>query len=112
MSQKTKTIIKEIEEVGQPDQSEMVKVAVLNNDIKHLSEAMTRIEGKFDTAIQGFVTHEKLSDSNRAFEAKNAEQDKAIKKLEDWNTWAVRIVLGMVITAVLGLVLITKTGGV
>lgn len=34
-----------------------------------------------------------------------------LKKLEDWQTWAGRLILGAVILAVLGAVLITKAGG-
>ena len=89
-----------------PDLSDAVKLAVVNTEIKHLSEAMVRIEGKFDTAINNFVTNEKLSDAQKRADEKHKQQDLAIKKLEDWNTWAVRIVGGAIILAVLGTVIV------
>lgn len=80
------------------------KIAVLKNDMQHINQTLDRMEGKFDNAITGFVTMDKLADATAASYAKHAEQDRAIKKLEDWNAWAVRIVLGVVILAVLALI--------
>ena len=88
------------------DNSPEVKIAVLNNDIKHINDTLSRMEQKFDSAISGFVTFDKLADAQRAADAKHAEQDAAIKKLEDWNTWAVRIVLGAILTSGVGVLFI------
>jgi len=96
-----------------------IKIAVMNNDIQHINDTLTRIEAKFDGVINSFVTHEKLDDATKAaeekhnniiasFEAKAKEQDRAIVKLEDWNMWAVRIVLGAIILAGVSALLITK----
>jgi len=93
------------EDLGDSNSSDTIKVAVMNNDIRHLNDTMSRIEGKFDTAIQSFVTHEKLSDAISASDAKHIEQDKAIKGLEDWNTWAVRILAGGAITFIIYFIL-------
>lgn len=95
-------------EVEKPSSTEAIKVAVITNDIKHLGEAMNRLEVKFDQAILGFVTHEKLRDVQKAADEKHKQQDKAIASLEDWNKWAVRIVLGLVISAVVGLAFSSK----
>jgi len=85
-----------------------ISVAVVKNEIKHLNESMNRLEIKFDAAILGFVTHEKLKDAQKAADAKHQEQDKAIASLEDWNKWAVRVALGIVATAIGALVINLK----
>lgn len=93
-----------------------VEIAVLNRDIMHINTTLARMEGKFDSAMLNFVTIDKLVDAQKAADAthaameekcaeKDKQQDEAIKKLEDWNTWAVRIVLGAIILAVVTLVL-------
>ena len=93
---------------SETDQTGEVKVAVFANELKHINESMARIEGKFDDAIKNFVTEKTLHDAQKLADQKHAEQDAAIKRLEEWNVWAVRIVLGLVITAIVGLVLIPK----
>lgn len=101
-------------------QSDAIKVAVMNNDMRHIGETLIRletsfsetnqrIEAKLDNAIVGFVTHDKLEDHRQADIKKHEEQDARTGKLEDWNSWAVRIVLGAVIVAVLGLVIVQNT---
>ena len=102
MATKKQTTIRETEVTE--SESPTVKIAVMNNDMKHFSETLERIEGKFDTAIMGFVTHEKISDIEKAHTEKHNTQDRAIAKLEEWNVWATRIVLGAVILAILGIV--------
>jgi len=86
--------------------TDAIQVAVMNNDMKHFSDTLVRIEGKFDKAIQGFVPLERLAAHESADNMKHVEQDRAIKKLEDWNRWAMKIVLGAVIAAVLGIVIV------
>lgn len=92
---KTKTqIITEKEYDMDPD----VKIAVMNNDIKHVNETLTRIESKFDEAIKGFVTTEKLNDVMETADIKHREQDKRIKNLESWNRWEVTTFIAACIT--------------
>lgn len=88
--------------------TEVVKVAVLNNDMKHLGESMNRLEAKFDAAILGFVTHDKLMDMQKSADAKHSEQDKAINSLEEWNKWAIRIILGAFLSGLAGAFFIFK----
>ena len=82
-----------------------ISVAVVKNEIKHLNESMNRLEIKFDAAILGFVTHEKLKDVQKSNDEKHKEIDKAIGGLEDWNRWFVRIVLGLFVTGLAALVI-------
>lgn len=103
---KTETIEREIEMPTPTQPPTTVAEAVMNTELKHVNATMARIEGKFDKAIEGFASKERVDAVERANNAKNKEQDEAIKKLEDWNTWAVRIVLAAVILAGMGLVLV------
>lgn len=89
-------------------QSEVIKLAVTNNELKHLSESMNRLEAKFDKAILGFVTHEKLNDVERAFNAKHSVHSEKIAGLEDWNKWAIRVILLLVASAIGGVIFVTK----
>jgi len=89
-------------------QSEVIKLAVTNNELKHLSESMNRLEAKFDKAILGFVTHEKLNDVEKAFNAKHTVHAEKIAGLEDWIKWAIRLILALVIAAVGGVIFVTK----
>ena len=86
--------------------SPQVKIAVLNNDIKHINDTLTRLEGKFDTAINGFVTLDKLADAQQKADAAHSEIWKAINKLENWNTWAIRLVIATILA---GIGVIVKT---
>ena len=89
-------------------QTEVIKLAVTNNELKHLSESMNRLEAKFDKAILRFVTHEKLNDVERAFNAKHSVHSEKIAGLEDWNKWAIRVILLLVASAVGGVIFVTK----
>lgn len=59
MSKTKQTIIKETENV---DDSPTVKIAVMNNDIKHINETLGRMESKFDAALNNFVTVDQLAE--------------------------------------------------
>lgn len=98
---KTTTIEREIE---MATKSPEVEIAVLNNDIKHISESMARMEQKFDLAIGNFVTVDKLMDAQNVASEKHKEIDGRLNKLEAWNTWFIRIVLGAVLLAGIALV--------
>ena len=89
-------------------QSEVIKLAVTNNELKHLIESMSRLEAKFDKAILGFVTHEKLNDVEKAFNAKHTVHSEKIAGLEDWNKWAIRVILLLVASAIGGVIFVTK----
>jgi predicted nuclease with TOPRIM domain len=104
MPRKTKIIETEVQE----DASETIKIAVLGNELKHINDSVNRLENKFDEAIKGFVTHEKLADAQKAADNEHKNILEKISALEDWNKWAIRIVLGLVITAVVSFVLVTK----
>lgn len=106
MTQNKQTIIEKETTVQIDTTPDAIKVAVMDTHIKHLNDTMVRIEGKFDTAISTFVTQDKLADAQLRADEKHKEQDLAIKKLEDWNLWATRIVLGAVLLAGMGVVLV------
>lgn len=58
-----------------------VKIAVMNNDIKHINETLGRLEGKFDAAINNFVTSDQLATQLANSNEKHKEQDKRINDL-------------------------------
>lgn len=58
-----------------------VKIAVMNNDIKHITETLNRMENKFDTAIANFVTSDQLSAQIVIWNEKHKEQDNKIANL-------------------------------
>lgn len=58
-----------------------VKIAVMNNDIKHITETLNRMENKFDTAIANFVTSDQLSAQMVIWNEKHKEQDNKISNL-------------------------------
>lgn len=97
-----------VETDNEQPQSEVIKLAVTNNELKHLSESMNRLEAKFDKAILGFVTHEKLNDVEKAFNAKHSVHSEKIAGLEDWNKWAIRVILLLVASAIGGVIFVTK----
>jgi hypothetical protein len=106
---KTETIEREIEMPNPPQTTAgSIAEAVMNTELKHVNQTMARIEGKFDKAIEGFATKESVEAIVKAGDAKNVEQDAAIKKLEDWNTWFMRTAGALLIAAIVGGVLITK----
>jgi hypothetical protein len=105
---KDQTVITLEKETAMPTESDAVKVAVMNNELKNLNTTMIRVEGKFDDAIKNFASNERVDALKQAADAKHKEQDQAIKKLEDWNTWFMRTAGALLIAAVIGGVLITK----
>ena len=90
------------------EQSPGAKIAVLKNEIHHVNETVKRIETKLDNMALNYVTSAQMVAAQEQANQKHAEQDKAIKSLEDWNSWAVKIVLGAVLTAIASLVIYTK----
>lgn len=91
--------------------------APTTNEIKliidnSLLEQERRITDNFRTTIDGlsdkFATREALTNVDKKHESKSAVQDKAIKSLEEWNKWAARLILGVVLTAVVAGVIVTR----
>lgn len=87
--------------MAQPGEPAQVEIAVLKNDIKHISDTMNRLEGKFDLALGTFVPLDKLVDAQKSSEVKHIEIDARLDKLESWITWATRGLLIAILTAAL-----------
>lgn len=64
------------------DDLPQVKIAVMNNDIKHINETMNRLETKFDAAIQNFATNQQLLDAQGISDLKHKEFEKKFDELE------------------------------
>lgn len=90
------------------EQSPGAKIAVLKNEIHHVNETVKRIETKLDNMALNFVTESQRTADKEQADQKHREQDDRIHSLENWNSWAVKIVLGAVLTAILSLVIYTK----
>jgi|GEM_PF-3641530 len=65
------------------DDSPSVKIAVMNNDIQHINETLARMEGKFDTAINNFVTNQQFLDQLAVTKRKNEDYDKVIETMQE-----------------------------
>jgi hypothetical protein len=107
---RTQTVEREIE-MPNPEPiptAGSIAEAVMNTELKHVNQTMSRIESKFDEAIKSFATKERVDAIVETNAVKNAEQDLAIKKLEDWNTWFMRTAGALLIAAIVSGVLITK----
>lgn len=79
-------------------------------DLKNLSRETNQ---RLEVMQKGFVGRDEFKDYQVQVGklASQKDLDEAIKKiagLQEWNTWAIRLVLGAVILAVLGAVLITN----
>lgn len=72
------------------------------------AEGFARLEAKLDVMNNNLVTVGQLDAAKEEAKTVHREINKKIAKLEEWNTWAVRIVLGAVIIAVVSSVLVTK----
>lgn len=75
-----------------------------------IGRALTRVEAGMES-MRGDLTH--LTDkfvSKESFVEWKANLDAQIKELQDWKTWALRIVIGAVMLAMLGLVLANAAG--
>ena len=69
------------------------RVDLIRDDLK---EDMQRIEGQITNL--SFVTRE-------SFDAAQVETHRRLEAVENWQTWAIRLVLGIVLTALIGAVL-------
>lgn len=86
-----------------PVESEAVTTGELGRRLEKFESTMT---GTLDTVLQKLDNRPDWADVRRI---ETGLTDR-LKKLEDWQTWAGRVILGAVILAVLGVVLVTKTG--
>jgi hypothetical protein len=70
-------------------------------DIRNLTEVIKDLKDTLNRMSDNYATKEELAAFKEAVNTR-------LNKLESWNAWAVKIVLGAVITAVLSLVIYTK----
>jgi hypothetical protein len=114
MSQKTKTIIKETEEVSEHDNPAVLAYRVGQLEIKQekgfaeLKEQNGAQIKMISDLAHNFASKSDLQSAQREGDAVHEVLDKRLGKVEGWLTWAARIILGAVLAAVLGLVIVTK----
>lgn len=77
-------------------------------DLKEQNGAQIKMIGDL---AHNFATKTDLTAAQREGDAVHDGLDKRIGKIEGWMTWAGRIVIGAVLAAIIGLVVVTKTGG-
>jgi hypothetical protein len=85
-------------------------VRQISADIKELARAVESRPDKEDLATMKAGILEQLHAEITIRELERKIADKAIKALEDWNSWAVRIVLGAAGTGVVGWVIVEAFG--
>jgi hypothetical protein len=118
MTQTTK-IITETEEVTDHRAGQ----TVFDYRLGKVEETVTKIDGKLDDLAHNFITESTLLAAQREAdlqhkilrdEIKNVRDahGSRLQPIESWMKWAGRIIIGAVLTAVIGLVVITKAGGV
>jgi hypothetical protein len=118
MSQKTKTIIKETEEVSDRDNQPVLayRVGQLEIALKDAAlaqresteshkEGVKELKDKMDTFGSNFATKLELEKEIQEVEERLSSR---VSKVESWLTWAGRIIIGAVIAAVLGLVIVNR----
>jgi len=85
----------------------------LQGDFKEFKNIQKETNARLEVMQKGFVGRDEYKEfqvlvgklaSQKDLDAAN----KKIEDLEDWNTWAIRIVIGAVILAVVGGVLVTR----
>lgn len=87
-----------------PDDTHPVLAYRVGQLEKATSEGFIRLENKLDVLRDGFVSHEQLAEQVKLGDQVHADHERRIKKLEDNNTWLVRLVVGAVILAAVALV--------
>lgn len=110
MPSKKTTMISEVTSVEDQDQK-----AVLVYRVGKLEEATVKgfeeLKVQLNNLEKHYVTKQQLEDATKNGDMKHKEQDGRLNKLENWNEWAVKIVLGAIITAGLALVIANPTIG-
>lgn len=107
MTKKTTTVIQKEEDVSDIDSRAVLAFRVGQLE-KNQTERFDKLEKKIDDMTSSFVTNDKLQDAQKAADQKHREQDEKIKSLQDWNTWATRLVLGAVGSAIMAMILINR----
>jgi hypothetical protein len=114
MTHKTKTTIKETEEVSDRDNQPVLayRVGQLELAMKDAALAQRESTESHKEGVKELAT--KMDTFGMNFTPKSdfmqhqLEVDKRLLKIEGWMTWAARIILGAVLAGVLGLVIVTK----
>lgn len=69
-----------------------------------VKEGMKDLKIEMRLLRDGFVSNQRMADAEKAAEVVHTEIDKRVTRLENWNTWLVRLVLTAVILAIISLV--------
>lgn len=80
-------------------------VQAIRNDIKQLSEQVALRPDWQDLKRSEEAIYHRVEAEVTVRQLERHTADKAIKALEDWNSWAIRIVLGSVGTGILGFII-------
>ena len=76
-------------------------IANHDRDVRNLTQDLDAESGRRRSADEAL--ERRLNADVKALEARQAE---AVKEVKDWQVWAMRVVFGLVIAAVLGVVLV------
>lgn len=79
--------------------------------IGEVSRKLDRLAGDVKGIAETLGDRPTWRDVNRVeagLKASIAELDKRVVKLEDWQTWAIRIILGTIITGIIAAIFIIK----
>lgn len=90
----------------QEDDDRNVKVAVLQTTVGHLNDTLNRVEQKLDTMALNYVTNAQMVVSQKQADEIHNSMKSRINDLEKSQTWVFRVVVGAVITAVMGVLLV------
>lgn len=82
----------------------------LRTDVLRLGDKMERVASGADLQALGVAWQASLDATERRIEDHQKAQDERLAKLEGWNDWATRLVLGAVALAVIG-VAVAAPGG-
>lgn len=75
-----------------------VNMAVMGNDIKHIKDTLDKLSKQFEAAL----TEMRESYVNRSeIEGWRKDHDSRISRLEEWQIWGLRLVVGVVITGII-----------
>jgi hypothetical protein len=66
---------------------------------------------KLDELRDGFINHEQFDEAQKQNAQARAEIERRVYRLERWNDWLARLVIGAVVLAIIALVINTKIGG-
>jgi len=109
MKTSTTTLIQEDMTDGQ-DQKAVLAYRVGQLE-KTTALGLKEIKDELHDLRNHYVTSKELKDAKDAEDVKHVEQDGRIASLEAWNEYAVKIVLGIILTAIIGLVIVNPTIG-